>query len=95
MAGMEVIIDKEKCTTPAKCRKCLEVCPQAVFKLHVGRIEKYKLASEDDWHLDSWYWPSCTGCMECVKACPLKAIKVKKREGVEIKSGNISHGKFG
>lgn len=95
MAGMDVIINKKKCTVPAKCRKCLAICPQAVFKLHVGRVEKYKIVADEDWRLDAWYWPSCSGCMECVKICPLKAIKVKKRDDIDIGTGNVSAGKFG
>jgi len=85
MILMEITIDHEKCKVPASCRKCLEVCPQAVFKMHLAKIEKYTEAEDKDWHLDPWYWPSCSGCMECVKKCPLNAIKVKARkiEGIQ------------
>lgn len=80
MGLMDVKIDNEKCKVPAACRKCLAICPQAVFKLHLGKVEKYKLSPDEDWHLEAWYWTKCSGCMECVKICPLDAIRVKKRK---------------
>jgi NADH-quinone oxidoreductase subunit I len=80
MSLMEITIDREKCKVPAACGKCLAICPQAVFKLHLATIEKFKEAQDEDWHLDAWYWTKCSGCMECVKICPLDAIRVKVRK---------------
>lgn len=77
---LDITIDKERCKVPAACRKCLQICPQAVFKMHLPVLEKYKLAADEEWHLDAWYWTKCTGCMECVKICPLNAIKVKAKK---------------
>ena len=38
----DIQIDYSKCTTPFNCKKCLQVCPQAVFHVIAAKIEKFK-----------------------------------------------------
>ena len=33
-------IDASKCTIPFACKKCLEICPQAVFQTYGIKVEK-------------------------------------------------------
>lgn len=56
---------KEKCTS---CGRCLEVCPQAVFK----KIDnKVSLVDKD----------FCMECGACALNCPFDAVKVKSGVG--------------
>ncbi|MBW2366949.1 MAG: 4Fe-4S binding protein [Deltaproteobacteria bacterium] len=74
---MEVLINKDKCTIPLNCRKCLEVCPQCIFQLYPTGIKKFEEIPPENWHLRASYQDLCAGCMECVKACPQNAIRVR------------------
>jgi len=75
--NMEIFINKEKCTVPLNCRTCLKVCPQCVFQLYPTGIKRFEELPPENWKLKVSYSDLCVGCMECVKACPEKAIKVK------------------
>jgi NADH-quinone oxidoreductase subunit I len=77
MSIMEISIDSEKCPVPAECRICLRICPQAIFKLIPTKVEKFKPTDDKDWGLEVWFRDACVGCMDCVKACPKAAIRVK------------------
>ena len=77
---MEILINKDRCKIPLNCRVCLEVCPQCVFHLHPTGIKKFEEIPPENWHLRVSYSDLCAGCMECVKACPKNAIRVKPRK---------------
>ena len=77
-----ITVDLEKCTVPFICKKCLEVCPEAV--LRVNRVmAKEKRLEEMDPRIDGNYILSasrrdkCTGCNKCIDICPVDAIKVE------------------
>ena len=77
-----ISIDVEKCTVPFLCKKCLQVCPQAVF--HVTRVmSKEKRLEEMDPRIDGNFVLSaprrdkCTVCNLCIDVCPVDAITVE------------------
>ena len=79
MAYPRIEIDHEKCTTPYACKKCLQICPQAVFAILTVKNEKFKETDENEpgaFRLRVAYGDKCTVCDECVKICPVGALKV-------------------
>ena len=86
----KIAIDQEKCTVPFLCKKCLQVCPDAV--LHVTRVmSKEKRLEEMDPRIDGNYVlgvsrrDKCTVCNLCIDACPVDAIKIEVPEQVRVK----------
>jgi len=86
----KISIDLEKCTVPFLCKKCLQVCPEAV--LHVTRVmSKEKRLEEMDPRVDGNYVlyaarrDKCTGCNLCIDVCPVDAIKIEVPEQVRVK----------
>jgi len=85
-----ITIDLEKCTVPFLCKKCLQICPEAVF--HVTRVmSKEKRLEEMDPRVDGNYVlfasrrDKCTGCNLCVEVCPVDAIKIEIPEQARVK----------
>jgi NAD-dependent dihydropyrimidine dehydrogenase PreA subunit len=77
---MEIHIDHDKCKLPVNCRKCLQICPQCVFKLHPTHIRRFVEIPPEDWELHISFPDLCSGCMECVNICPERAIKVRVKK---------------
>jgi NAD-dependent dihydropyrimidine dehydrogenase PreA subunit len=73
----QIIIDKEKCTTPFECKKCLQVCPQAVFAVGPTRVDRFKETESSDYEVQAVFRDKCIVCMDCVKICPNGAIRIK------------------
>ncbi len=73
---MDIKIDHSKCETPVNCRKCLQICPLCVFKLHPTKIKRFEMIPPENWELHISFPDLCSGCMECVQVCPERAIKV-------------------
>ena len=78
----KITIDDEKCTVPFLCKKCLQICPTAVF--FVERImEREERLKETDpripgnYVLSTPYRSQCTMCNKCVEVCPVDAIKIE------------------
>jgi len=95
----KITIDHSKCTVPFLCKKCLEICPEAV--LHVGRVMALeKKLEEMDPRIDGNYYlgvarrDKCTGCNLCIEVCPVKAITIEvpkmERLRPEVKGGQWS-----
>ncbi len=76
-------IDPRRCggaagVDPRSCGACLRVCAPAVFTLH----QSFGVREADPLDPQAWsvtaLWPClCTRCLECVAACPRKAIDVR------------------
>lgn len=86
-----ITIDHEKCTVPFLCKKCLQICPTAVF--WVERImEKEERLKELDPRIDGIYVlevkrrDKCIVCKKCIDVCPAGAItiEVETPQGVEV-----------
>jgi len=73
----KIEIDYEKCTTPYECKICLQICPQAVFAVVPTKIEHFKENDPEDYEVQAVWRDKCVVCMDCVKACPKGALKVK------------------
>ena len=76
----KITIDLEKCTVPFLCKKCLQICPEAVF--HVVRVMmKEERLKEMDPRIPGNYVlgvarpDRCTVCNRCIDVCPVDAIK--------------------
>lgn len=81
---IKIEVDASKCTTPFACKKCLQLCPQAVFAVAAIKVEKFKETDPKEpgsYFLLARYMDKCTGCEDCVKVCPEKAIKLTVEEG--------------
>jgi ferredoxin len=72
---IEIKCDDQKCLTPRDCRKCLDVCSQAVFGVYPRNGRKPGKAT-DSWAIAPLFVSQCTGCMICVEVCPEHAIAV-------------------
>jgi NADH-quinone oxidoreductase subunit I len=72
-------IDASKCTIPFACKKCLEICPQAVFNTFGIKVEKGRETDPNDpgaYGLRSVFPDKCTGCDDCIEVCPEDAITI-------------------
>jgi len=70
-------IDRSKCTTPFECKRCLQVCPQAVFAVAPTRVERFRETDPEDYEVQAVFRDKCVACMDCVKVCPKDALRVK------------------
>ncbi len=78
----KITIDAEKCTVPFLCKKCLQICPEAV--LHVVRVmsKEERLKEMDprtpgNYALYAARRDRCTACNKCIDICPADAIKIE------------------
>ena len=79
MAYQHIEIDYDKCTTPYACKKCLQICPQAVFGVMAVKTEKFKETDQNEpgaFRLTVPFGDKCTVCNECVEICPVNALSV-------------------
>ncbi len=72
-------IDQEKCTTPFDCKKCLQVCGQAVFSVGAVNVQKGRETDPKEpgaYRLGVSHRDKCTGCNDCIELCPVDAITI-------------------
>ena len=81
----KLTIDHSKCTIPFMCKKCLQVCPEAVF--NVSRVmSKEKRLEEMDPRIDGEFVlhvsrrDKCVICNKCLDVCPVDAITIEEPE---------------
>ena len=75
----KIKIDKSKCTVPFDCKKCLQICPQAIFD--VRPMKMVRLAETDKkepgaYELFPTYRDKCPACEQCVEVCPVDALTI-------------------
>ena len=84
MVMIKLQIDHTKCTTPYYCKKCLQICPQAVFMVRELKAEKFKETDPKvpgNYELSTFWIDKCTGCGDCIIHCPVSALKIIEPEG--------------
>ena len=75
----QIDIDHDRCTTPFACKRCLQVCPTAVFKVFATKMVRLVETDKHEpgaYKLVVGYRDKCTGCDLCVDVCPVDALKV-------------------
>ena len=83
----KITIDYEKCTVPFLCKKCLQICPDAVFWVRCVSEERLK---ETDPRIPGTYKLNplrrnkCTMCNKCIEVCPVDAIKIEAPQEVML-----------
>lgn len=78
-------INRELCTTPFDCKRCLRVCPPAVFAVNAAKmIRGTELDKKEpgNYVLIPLYRDKCTACNKCVEVCPVGAITLTMPEEV-------------
>lgn len=73
----EISIDYELCKDPLNCRKCLSICPSVVFVCGPTKIWKGRETDPSEYKIVGRYYDKCSGCLDCVEACPTGAVKVE------------------
>lgn len=79
----KIKIDYSKCQVPFYCKKCLQICPQAVFMILVMKQTRFKETDPkepDSYMLIPLFRSKCTICNRCVEVCPVDAIKIEAPE---------------
>ncbi len=79
MGAPKIEIDYSRCTNPMLCKKCLEICPTAVFEiqtLKMTRLKETDPREDGAFKLNVYYRDRCSACNDCVKSCPVDAIKI-------------------
>lgn len=76
MAIPKIEIDNKRCTTPFECKKCLQICPHAVFMVLTTEIFPFRENKPKEYELLPVYSDKCIGCNACIEVCPVDAIKI-------------------
>jgi len=75
----KIDIDYTKCTVPMWCKKCLEICPQLVFKIYCIEMVRGKESDPREpgvYEVTALRRDKCTMCGKCVDICPEGAITI-------------------
>lgn len=77
MKMADISVDAVKCSDPLACRKCLLACPTMVLSIKAKKAPvKYRELDVNDFVVQGVNPLACSGCMDCVKTCPTKAIQI-------------------
>ena len=72
-------IDQQRCLTPFACKRCIQICPTAVFgvfETKMVRMEETDKFEPGNYRLRVIYRDKCSGCNQCVDVCPEHALIV-------------------
>ena len=86
MTSIKVRWNQSKCPTPFACKKCLQICPQAVFMVTCTKQERFKETDPNipnTYIIVPLYQSECIACNKCIDVCPNGALKIKVKEPVE------------
>ncbi|MCL4552031.1 MAG: hypothetical protein M1305_00530 [Candidatus Marsarchaeota archaeon] len=75
----KIEINATKCTVPLDCRRCLQVCPQAVFSVEATafpRLREQDHTKPGTYALYAKWRYACTQCNECISVCSVGAISI-------------------
>jgi ferredoxin len=75
-------IDHQLCTTPFACKRCLQICPTAIFSVYetkMVRMEETDKNEPGNYRLRVAYRDKCSGCNRCVDVCPTGALTIEVR----------------
>lgn len=78
----KIHVDQEKCTVPFLCKKCLQICPTAVFNVsrvmsREKRLEEMDPRIDGNYALHAGHRDKCLVCNLCIDVCPVDAIKIE------------------
>ncbi len=76
----KISIDHEKCTVPFLCKKCIMACSQVVFTVGAVKMERWRETDPREpgsYRLGTGPRFQCTGCNDCLDACPVDAIAIE------------------
>jgi len=79
MAHTRIDIDYDKCQTPYDCKKCIQICPQAVFRVFTIKQVKFQETDPKEpgaYKLSVGYGDKCVLCDQCIEVCPVDALTV-------------------
>lgn len=85
MLAPKIEIDSIKCTTPFDCKKCLWICPQAIFEVKPVAMKRGNEVNEKEagtYRLSATFRDRCFGCMDCVNICPVGALRISMPQEV-------------
>ena len=83
MSKVKIKWIQSKCPTPFACKKCLQICPHAVFMVACMKQDRFKEADPNEpnaYIITPLYQSECVACNKCVEICPNDALKVKVKE---------------
>ena len=78
----KITIDREKCVVPFLCKKCLQICPTAIFNVERVMAKEERLKEVDprvdgNFELSAPRRDKCIVCNKCLEVCPVDAIKIE------------------
>lgn len=69
----KIKVDHTKCNNAFNCLKCLDICMAGVFLV---LTEGHPFVKDALGKINPAFMTLCSGCGDCVKGCPVKAITI-------------------
>ncbi len=84
----KIAVSYERCTVPFECKKCLRICPTAVFNVACMKQSRGLESNKKEpgtYKVYAQYRERCTACMRCVEICPVDALTVRMPTPEEVR----------